>query len=86
MISIYIPPDLKLKEFKSGFKDLMMEIGSLNTILGGDINAYHELWDDKNITNSKGRIIAELINNTELIILNTGEHTHTITSAKEQVH
>lgn len=46
-----------------------------DTIIAGDINAHNPLWDYDGKLDNKGSIIADIILNSNFMILNTGEHT-----------
>lgn len=46
-----------------------------NIIIGGDVNALHLVWDDKNRVNKRGKIICDILLKSQFHILNNGKAT-----------
>lgn len=77
-ISTYIPPDTPISEIKEPLEKLFHFISNSNTpvFLGGDLNAHHPTWDNvSKRTDGRGELISELIDNNNVVILNTGVAT-----------
>lgn len=76
LVSIYINPRIKTPELSTSLEKLFDETRTLkNLLIGGDFNAHNEVWGCET-TNSKGKLILEAINSTQLLILNNGEKTY----------
>lgn len=77
LFSLYIPPQIKNR-------DLEEKLNILNTFLQNkeniircaDINSTHELWDSSNTSNRKSEIIVNFLQESNLMVCNTGEYTH----------
>lgn len=77
IISIYIPPRTSINHIKSKFKLLLNTYNSCNnTLIAGDINAHNTLWESEHSVDAKGEIIAELINESNFLVLNNEDHTY----------
>lgn len=77
IVSIYIPPNSNTNVLKKLFKELIQKFNSeKNTIIAGDINAHHSLWECDSNNDRHGIEIAEIIADSNFIVLNTGEHTY----------
>jgi exonuclease III len=76
ILNVYIPPDSQIiyenieKTFKKNTK----------TIILGDFNAHNRIWGCSQ-NNSRGKTIETLIDQNNLIILNSGQPTHFQTNA-----
>ena len=70
--SLYIPPNDNVTY--DNFKDLLQQLPQPFLILG-DTNSRHPLWGDV-VANVKGNLIASLLENEDIGLLNTGEPTH----------
>ena len=70
--SIYLPPNEPVS-----YVELVRLLQQLPKpfLLLGDFNSRHPMWGDI-VTNNKGNLIASLIENEDLTLLNTGEATH----------
>nr|CAI5829658.1 unnamed protein product [Callosobruchus analis] len=69
--SIYCPPDVRLST--QNYLSLIDNFtGSI--IIGGDFNGHHDLWGSYKI-NTAGSNIVNLLNQTDLVILNDGSQT-----------
>lgn len=51
-----------------------------NVLLAGDHNTHHPLWNDEIRNNRKGIILADIISDSNFVVLNDGSHTY------EQIH
>lgn len=72
VVSVYLPPNSCPSV--NDLVDLVNQLPKPFLILG-DMNAHHALWgSDK--TNSHGKRIEQLMNTTNITILNTGDPTH----------
>ena len=71
-VSMYIPPSEDLAS--DDFRGLIRQLPTPFIILG-DLNGRHPLWGDTTI-NPRGRLLASLVEDLELGVLNTGEFTH----------
>lgn len=71
--SIYIPPNLNTNIVQTNFKNLIdcLQQNS-NTIIGGDFNALHPIWDNTNRYNGRGQILADIITQSHFHVLNNG--------------
>ena len=71
IMSYYSPPDKLIN------KHLIEKLFKLseNTLIIGDLNAHHEQWFS-NKPNKKGKIITDLMNSLDLVLLNTNEPTY----------
>lgn len=68
--NLYIPPNTIIK------KDDLHEIFKLNNlILTGDMNSHHPMWGTSSPMNQRGEIIEKLIEENQLVLLNSGEGT-----------
>lgn len=76
IVSIYIPPKTKTSVLEVSFKKLIEDFNHPHVIIAGDINAHNNLWENHSSNDRKGQIIAEIISDSNFIVLNTGEHTH----------
>ena len=71
IVSIYLPPNQKIDSIK-----LSSVFSDLNTVVVGDFNAKNPLWGS-NIADARGNTVSKcLLENTNLVCLNTGEPTH----------
>ena len=68
--NIYCPPNQTHKE-----KDLIHLFGGRNTILIGDFNAHSSIFGSKS-SNSRGRLLENLIENNNFTVISTGAGTH----------
>jgi exonuclease III len=70
IVNIYIPPksDIDINTFRQLFP-------IRNGIVTGDMNGYSSLWGHPS-SNSLGRMIEEIIDETDYVVMNTGEPTH----------
>lgn len=81
--SIYIPPKTASNSIKIKFDQLIDKLSTYkNIIFGGDFNARHPLWDNSNISNNRGTLIANKIISTNFITLNNGDWTRQNISSK----
>lgn len=77
LLALYIPPSLNITQIRTGIKNIVNKYERCQRlILGGDINAHNSLWENYSINDRKGNIISDLISNSNLMVLNTGEHTY----------
>ena len=72
LCSLYLPPNDPVSY--EDLVDLVHQLPQPFLILG-DMNSRHPLWGDV-LSNTKGNILASVIENEDLGILNTGEPTH----------
>lgn len=77
IISIYIPPNIDSETIREKFQNLINDYeNEPNLILAGDINAHNYLWESHSHTDTRGRILSDIITNSKLIIQNNGDHTY----------
>lgn len=77
LISIYIAPGVNINLIKKQFTNLINDYNHVNNVLiAGDINAHHPLWENNSKVDNKGIAIADILNLSNFIILNNGEHTY----------
>lgn len=62
------------KRTETELRDLIAQLGE-NFLILGDLNANNQIWGS-NSTNGRGTIIEKIIDEKDLIILNTGSQTH----------
>ena len=72
LCSLYLPPNSPVTQTE--ILDLLRQLPR-PFLLMGDLNARHPLWGDVT-SNQKGNLIASIIENEDLGLLNTGEPTH----------
>ena len=87
-LNIYIPPrDTTNPDHSNSQEDItncMTHIlNTNNTILTGDFNAHHTLWHSPT-TDNRGTLIADLINSSNQIVLNTNTPTRIPTNRNHQ--
>ena len=70
IINVYIPPTPEIDK-----KDYVHLFTGNNTVIVGDLNAHHPLWHHTEI-NKRGKIVEELMEDNNFVILNTGQPTH----------
>ena len=88
IFNIYIPPrDTTNPDHSNSQEDItncMTHIlNTNNTILTGDFNAHHTLWHSPT-TDNRGTLIADLINSSNQIVLNTNNPTRIPTNRNQQ--
>ena len=88
IFNIYIPPrDTTNPDHSNSQEDItncMTHIlNTNNTILTGDLNAHHTLWHSPT-TDNRGTLIADLINSSNQIVLNTNTLTRIPTKRNQQ--
>lgn len=75
VLSLYAAPCVSHSDLKEALKLIFDEIRSYKrAIIGGDFNAHHLAWDPLH-EDRKGDAVFELINEYNLILLNTGQAT-----------
>ena len=72
LCSVYLPPNEPFP--RDDFVDLIRQLPK-PFLLVGDVNGRHPLWGDV-ISNPRGNILASVIENENLNVLNNGEPTH----------
>lgn len=76
IVSIYIPPKINKEQLEQKFNNLFNTYTNHNNIIfGGDFNAYNNIWNNNKMTDYKGRIIGNIINNSNFTIINNGDNT-----------
>lgn len=76
-ISIYIPPNIPRDTIRNNFKNLLLKYNNIsNVIIAGDVNAHHSMWNSDGRQDGRGRIIADLIGNSDFVLLNNGDYTY----------
>ena len=76
IISAYFPPNTSVPVFKNEFEKLTSFCEKYtNVILGGDFNARSRTFGDSE-TSSKGSKLIEILNSSNLHILNNGTYFH----------
>ena len=88
IFNIYIPPrDTTNPDHSNSQEDItncMTHIlNTNNTILTGDFNAHHTLWHSPT-TDNRGTLIADVINSSKQIVLNTNTPTRIPTNRNQQ--
>ncbi|XP_012542738.1 uncharacterized protein LOC105840373 isoform X2 [Monomorium pharaonis] len=76
LVSLYRPPDARMNELKwTQFLELISGL-SVNhgIIICGDFNAQNEVWGSS-IASSAGKVLAKIIDDSPLCILNDGSQT-----------
>jgi exonuclease III len=69
IVSIYIPPNTIIEK-----ESLLKLFGVKNVIITGDMNGHSKLWGGSK-TNHIGRLIEDIIDETNFVVLNTREPT-----------
>lgn len=77
IVSVYIPPEysneilkLKLEIFFENYEN------KPNTLIGGDFNGHNPLWEEEHDADSRGNLLANIISEGDIQILNNGTHTY----------
>ena len=88
IFNIYIPPrDTTNPDHSNSQEDITncmtYILNTNNTILTGDFNAHHTLWHSPT-TDNRGTLIADLINSSNQIVLNTNTPTRIPTNRNQQ--
>lgn len=79
VLSIYIPAEADIALVKRVYGDFVSKYDGLdNVLIVGDYNAHHPLWNRSGKTDRRGVIMADIITNSNLVILNDGSHTYEI--------
>jgi hypothetical protein len=72
VINVYMSPSVVLSnEHYDAFRGLLVH---RNTVLVGDLNAYHPIWGSKQV-NPRGETLFSVITDTEYVVLNSGQPT-----------
>lgn len=79
IFNIYMTPSCKFNK-----ENIQKIFPHKRSIFVGDLNAHNKLWGCLE-TNNRGKIIEEILNENNLVILNTGQPTH-ITSNQSNCH
>lgn len=75
VISLYVSPSISVSDFEIELKEIFrIAAGYRKVILGGDFNAHHYSWDPRHL-DGKGTILYDLINDSNLVIMNNGQPT-----------
>lgn len=75
VVSIYISPNVNNTELKANLKQIFDKIKCYRKVfVGGDFNAHHFTWD-RRISDTKGAIVMDIINESNFLILNKGDPT-----------
>lgn len=75
LVTFYLP-EANATTTKTSIKNLIDRYSNTdNVIIAGDVNAHHPMWNLTGKTNPRGCTVAEVICDSDLFILNTGEHT-----------
>lgn len=76
-ISVYIPPNISNSSLQNSFNQFITNYENRSKVyIGGDFNARHSLWELNGKGNSRGKLLANEINNSNLYLLNNGQHTY----------
>lgn len=76
LISFYNSSNRSVREISEEFELFLENYKDNNlTIIMGDINAHHNLWEENRRNDSLGIRIADIITASNLCILNNGKHT-----------
>ena len=70
--NIYLPGNESVTE--NDLIDLISQLGPI-FLIQGDFNAHNILWGSQTI-NSRGKIVEKIINDHNLVIMNSGDPTH----------
>lgn len=77
LVSVYIPPNKTNHDISNTLTFLFNKYNGKNkTIIGGDFNAHHTIWEERSKNDSRGRLLVEKIELTDLVIINNREHTY----------
>lgn len=72
---IYVAPSVTTNEFEADLHAILMQLSMYpKVIFGGDVNCHHIAWGDEKC-DSKGTLLMDSINGSNLILMNTGEKT-----------
>lgn len=75
LFSLYIPPRVRLDNRKAEFSSFMVKLSNYGSaIITGDFNAHHPYWGS-GLWNPRGELLADIIIDLSLNVLNTGDAT-----------
>lgn len=75
LVSVYVAPKISHFELRDNIGAIFKEVQKYRkAVIAGDFNSHHVSWDP-NHSDNKGATLFELINDENLILLNTGEAT-----------
>lgn len=77
IISVYIPPSIGNSQLKPSLLNLidLIDKSNVTTILAGDFNSHHPTWNNLNKSCPRGEMLAQILENTNLIVMNDGNPT-----------
>lgn len=74
--SFYNNSNLQPNEVKDEFEMILkINENKRKTIIAGDINAHHALWENNSKNDQLGRLLADIITSSSLVLINNGNHT-----------
>lgn len=72
---IYVAPSITTNQFEAELHAIVMQLNRYpKVIFGGDVNCHHFAWGDEKC-DPKGTLLMDIINGSNLVLLNTGEKT-----------
>lgn len=75
LIALYIAPSILKSELESDLSKIFSLVTrNCRTIIAGDFNAHHHTWGN-DFTDTKGSVVMDLINDSNLILLNDNSKT-----------
>lgn len=74
VVAIYVSPSISNDDFEDNMESLFHQLNTPRTVLGGDFNCHHYVWGNEKC-DRKGAILMDIINNSNLILLNNGAKT-----------
>lgn len=75
VLSVYVSPNTLANEFKTFLLGMIKRVeGFKKVLIGGDMNSHHRLWDQFH-SDARGAVLFDVINEEDLILMNTGEPT-----------
>lgn len=75
--AIYIPPNINNSYITNPLKTFFKKYDNKDRVyIGGDFNAHHNLWGKNARNTSRGNLVANEITNSNLLLLNDGNHTY----------
>lgn len=77
LASIYVSPSISISTFEDDMNKVINALRPFTkTVIGGDFNAHHFVWDSElDKTDRRGEILMQIINDHNLLLLNDGTKT-----------
>ena len=77
VFSVYIPPENRTIRMNPRIMESLINLNMDHqaSIMGGDFNAHSPLWSNNNLECRRGKLLREILEDTDLVLMNEGEIT-----------